>query len=640
MKKAISLTLALAMCLGLVVPAFADQSTTTMKTAYKDLDARTEIYTVTQTPGSDYPYYGAKNEPTGGVYYGRTTQGGTFSTGRFGLINESEMAGESVVSFYHGLSDGYTLEYWSYLYGPALKDNSRAFLVYLNFDNEGADCAKVSGGAYDSKLTEVFTYLNTLSCPVLVRIGGEMNVWTTAAKPEDFIAAYRYIVDFGRRLAPRVAMVFSPNYSSSYQTDMDDYYPGDQYVDWIGTSLYYDRWHNSGDTKRDEFYGVGVYGDALLNIQQTVNLSRMHKKPIIITEGGSCNDYKGTDNSAWAGERMQRAYAFLSMVYPEIKCIISSDYKDTWHNIDYTFYDNSVVTSAYRQAVASNPVYVHDYRDTGAYYTKLSAYTGKWEGTIDLAAYTYSSDKLSAVWSVDGQTKATVSDYPYAFQLDTSTLGAGSHTVTVTFSNGATKSYTFQIQGGTAPATPVTPPTTPASPDGPTVTEWAKSYVKEAAAVGLIADSLGNDFQKRITRAQFAATTVKLYEAMGGEKIVTTGESPFSDTDDPVVLQAAAAGFVNGVGGGRFSPNAEVSREQAAVMLSAVYTKLGGKVPIVAATEFSDDSSVSGYAKSAVAFMADKKIINGVGGNRFSAQGKASIEQALTIALAMYKNLK
>lgn len=256
---------------------------------------------------------------------------------------------------------------------------------------------------------------------------------------------------------------------------------------------------------------------------------------------------------------------------------------------------------------------------------------------MNLAAYTYAADKLTATWTVDGQAKATVSDYPYAFQLDTGALTAGSHTLAVTFSNGASKSYTIQVKGGATPETPADPP---ASSGEPIVTEWAKGYVNEAKEAGLIADSLGNNFQMRITRAQFAATAVKLYEAMGGEKIVPTGENPFNDTDDPVVLQAAAAGFVSGVGGGRFSPNAEVSREQAAVMLAAVYRKLGGEIPGADQTKFNDDGSISGYAKSAVAFMADRGIISGVSGNRFSAQGKTSIEQALTIALAMYKNLK
>lgn len=629
MKKAVSLLLALALSLGLAVPALADQSTTTVRTAYKDLDPRTEIYAVTKTPGSDYPYYGAKNEPNGGVYYGRTTQGGTLGDGSFGLANYSHMTGESAVSFYYSLTDSYNLEYWSYLYGPALRDGTRAFLLYLNFEEEGAECPRIVSGGYDAKLIETFGYLNTLSCPVFVRIGGEMNVWGNQAKPADFIAAYQHVVNIARSQAPRAAMVFSPNYSSANKVDMDIYYPGDQYVDWVGASLYYDRWHHSGDTKRDEFYGVGAYGDALLNIQQVVNLSRLHHKPVIVTEGGSCNQYKGTDNSAWAADRMQRAYAFLPMVYPEIKCIISSDYGESWSGIDYSFYTNPTVTAAYRQGVASNAAYVRSYQDKGSYYTKLSAYAGKWEGVMELAAYSWSSDKQTATWTVDGQVMATAADYPYSFRLDTAALATGSHTVAVTFSDGATKSYTFQT---TAPAI--------LASNNAQVDGWAKDQVNEAIASGLVAAGLGEDYRVKITRAQFAATTVKLYEAMSGERVPAAAENPFTDTSDPVILQAAELGFVYGITDDTFAPDSLVTREQAAAMLSRVYTKLGGELPAVEATTFDDDGSVSDWARDAVAFMSDKGIVSGMGDNCFDPQGSASIEQALSIALRMFKNLK
>ena len=629
MKKAVSLLLALALSLGLAVPALADQSTTTVRTAYKDLDPRTEIYAVTKTPGSDYPYYGAKNEPNGGVYYGRTTQGGTLGDGSFGLANYSHMTGESAVSFYYSLTDSYNLEYWSYLYGPALRDGTRAFLLYLNFEEEGAECPRIVSGGYDAKLIETFGYLNTLSCPVFVRIGGEMNVWGNQAKPADFIAAYQHVVNIARSQAPRAAMVFSPNYSSANKVDMDVYYPGDQYVDWVGASLYYDRWHHSGDTKRDEFYGVGAYGDALLNIQQVVNLSRLHHKPVIVTEGGSCNQYKGTDNSAWAADRMQRAYAFLPMVYPEVKCIISSDYGESWSGIDYSFYTNPTVTAAYRQGVASNAAYVRNYQDKGSYYTKLSAYTGKWEGVMELAAYSWSSDKQTATWTVDGQVMATAADYPYSFRLDTAALATGSHTVAVTFSDGATKSYTFQT---TAPAI--------LASNNAQVDGWAKDQVNEAIASGLVAAGLGEDYRVNITRAQFAATTVKLYEAMSGERVPAAAENPFTDTSDPVILQAAELGFVYGITDDTFAPDSLVTREQAAAMLSRVYTKLGGELPAVEATTFDDDGSVSDWARDAVAFMSDKGIVSGMGDNCFDPQGSASIEQALSIVLRMFKNLK
>ena len=176
--------------------------------------------------------------------------------------------------------------------------------------------------------------------------------------------------------------------------------------------------------------------------------------------------------------------------------------------------------------------------------------------------------------------------------------------------------------------------------DGPQVSNWAKEQVSRAAENGLVPDGLGNNYQANITRAQFAATAVKLYEAMSGQKAPAAGESPFTDTRDPAVIQAQALGIVSGVGNSKFAADALVTREQAAAMLSRVYTKLGGNIPEVAGTTFADNDKVSSWAKDAVAFMADKGIVSGVGNNSFDPLGNASIEQALVIALRMFDSLK
>lgn len=172
------------------------------------------------------------------------------------------------------------------------------------------------------------------------------------------------------------------------------------------------------------------------------------------------------------------------------------------------------------------------------------------------------------------------------------------------------------------------------------VSGWAREQVDSAAANGLMPDGLGNDFTVNITRAEFAALAVKLYEAMSGDTAPAPGDNPFSDTSEAVIIQANALGIVNGVGDGKFAPSDLVTREQAALMLSRVYTKLGGKIPEVAATTFADNGKVSSWARDAVAFMSSKEIVNGVGNNNFDPQGNASIEQAMVIALRMFENLK
>lgn len=200
---------------------------------------------------------------------------------------------------------------------------------------------------------------------------------------------------------------------------------------------------------------------------------------------------------------------------------------------------------------------------------------------------------------------------------------------------------------------------------------WALPSVNSAVSCGLMPDALGSDLRVNITRAEFAALCITLYQSMGGSIEGVSEEHHFADypeghyvplkeeTDtEPsggavygpgtsytadITYRVGLAynlGFVSGTSKTTFAPDALVTREQAAVMLSRVYEKLGGKIPGVTATTFADDSFVSGYAKSAVAFMADKGIVSGVGDNKFNPKGNATIQQALVIAMRMFDNLK
>ena len=451
-RKRLSLLLALVMTLALASTAFADKSTTTNGSASVDQNARTEMYVVSSTPGSDYVYYGTRAEPKGGVYFGRFAEEGVISGSKRGAVNSAAFADESIVAHYLELHDTYGLEHWSYIFGPLLEDGNHALLINLNFTDENGDLGPIVNGTYDSKLREDFKYLGTLSCPVLVRIGAEMNVWSPkAADAAEYISAYRHVVDLLRDNAPQAAAVFSPNFSSENRLDMDKYYPGDSYVDWIGCSLYF-HYAVTG-YQNDKFRGSGkVYGDPMLNVQQCANLAALHKRPLVITEGGSTLDYNG-DHSAFVSERLNKEMSFLSMVYPQIKGIVSSNYADPGNSQTFDFSKNSTANEGYRHGVDHNPTLLHSVNGTPSYYTKASAYSGSWDGTMKLAAYTWSSEKLTATWSVDGVKKDTPIDYPYTFYLDTTSLSSGKHTVTVTFSNGACKSCDFRVAACTAEPT-------------------------------------------------------------------------------------------------------------------------------------------------------------------------------------------
>jgi hypothetical protein len=199
--------------------------------------------------------------------------------------------------------------------------------------------------------------------------------------------------------------------------------------------------------------------------------------------------------------------------------------------------------------------------------------------------------------------------------------------------------------------------------NAPITSDWAAAEIAKAAELGLIPDTLkGGDLTRPITRAEFAAVSVKVYESLSGVKAIPAVNNPFTDTKDVEVLKAYNLGITTGTSADKFSPDVLLSREQAATMLTRVFKKvsLAGwtiatdgdftlqytKPPL-----FADDALISAYAKDSVYFMVANKIINGTGNNKFSPRAVTPAEQAanyasatreaaLLIAVRMVENLK
>lgn len=238
----------------------------------------------------------------------------------------------------------------------------------------------------------------------------------------------------------------------------------------------------------------------------------------------------------------------------------------------------------------------------------------------------------------------------------------------------------------------------------PMADAWAQETMEKAYDADLFPDGLdpyAENCSRSMTRAEFAAATVYLYAAMQGKSVWSMdldSSTPFEDVSVSYSISGASAGafhsysvtkqlngssetiystsgeqymtneelyaaagiteemrnvrykneigyaynlgIVNGTSATTFSPDNTLTREQAAVMLARVYSKLHGDIPTVTATSFADDGAVSGWAKSGVAFMADKGIVGGVGGNQFAPQQTLSIQEAMTMAVRMLENLK
>jgi len=170
--------------------------------------------------------------------------------------------------------------------------------------------------------------------------------------------------------------------------------------------------------------------------------------------------------------------------------------------------------------------------------------------------------------------------------------------------------------------------------DGPS--DWAAEQVETAIGLGLVPEGLQVGFTRAITRAEFAALAVALYENQRGE---ITGRIDFIDTNDEVVRKAAYIGVMQGIGGGRAAPSNDLTREQAAVMLARLAEAFGQPLPDNSAS-FSDMSSVSDWAVTAVGRVQAADIMLGVGGNTFDPQGQYTREQSIVTALRLFELLE
>ena len=168
------------------------------------------------------------------------------------------------------------------------------------------------------------------------------------------------------------------------------------------------------------------------------------------------------------------------------------------------------------------------------------------------------------------------------------------------------------------------------------VDDWAKEEMAKAEEKGLIPETFASiDATKPITRLEFAAVAVKLYEAISGKKAEPVAVNPFTDTNDEYVLKAYALGITLGTSETTFTPNAEITREQMATMLTRALNKAGinTEYDITNATKFADDSNLNDWGRPSVYFMAKEEIIKGVGDNRFNGLGNAKVEEAIAITL-------
>lgn len=303
-------------------------------------------------------------------------------------------------------------------------------------------------------------------CPIFLRWASEMNgPWTNYSRdPNLYIEKFRLIASIMKEEAPNVAMVWTP--FAEPRDLIPLYYPGDEYVDWVGVNIYSVYVHN-GDPNQP------AYQEDPIEFLRYVYNTYSDRKPIHISEYGATLYCRGTqkDTVDFAIQKITRFYTTIHAAFPRVKSInyfCLDTINSGLANNNYSFLSNGLALAAYRKIVADNY-----FLDTVAFVpqqfaqfvkpgTTLVAGGGQSNGDDSLTgigAIAANLDKpmlrglrngdiihddlnlraqlplgmqpVGLMWQVDGQTKALTNTPPYRVSIERQHLSIGHHTARV-----------------------------------------------------------------------------------------------------------------------------------------------------------------------------------------------------------------
>jgi hypothetical protein len=176
-----------------------------------------------------------------------------------------------------------------------------------------------------------------------------------------------------------------------------------------------------------------------------------------------------------------------------------------------------------------------------------------------------------------------------------------------------------------------------------TPSEWAQAEVDAARSKNLVLDEANGNFQANITRRLFCALVVNMVENVLGDPVAVTIVNPFLDTREEAIIKAYQLGIVNGISATEFAPDAQITREQIAVMMMRGARKIDelqrstyAYVPTASTVSFADQGQISAWALQDVQAASVLGIMKGVGENKINPLGNTTVEQSILLITRMY----
>lgn len=177
--------------------------------------------------------------------------------------------------------------------------------------------------------------------------------------------------------------------------------------------------------------------------------------------------------------------------------------------------------------------------------------------------------------------------------------------------------------------------------------KWALADWQSAKALGLVPSALDRAYDAPITRLEFCQLMNALLSALWGEDAAAylsaqgydLSVRPFPDCDDASVIVLYALGVVDGRDDGTFAPNASITRQEAAKLLSVLETALtGGQAPVSSSLAvFTDADSIAGWAEPYVQDAVRIGVMQGNSDGAFAPRATYDRQQSIVTAYRLYQ---
>ena len=235
---------------------------------------------------------------------------------------------------------------------PIYRQGSIAMITWQPNDYRGGtdqpafSLAEIASGRYDDYIEKWARMLASTGRPVLLRFAHEMNgswfswgVNVNGNTPEKYIAAWRHVHQvFDRAKATNVKWIWCPNIDNA---DPALFYPGDDYVDWLGLVGF-----NNADW--------GLWRSFTEIFAPTyARITSISTKPVMIAEVGTTEasaDVPG-DKATWISNMYMRE---IPRDFPGVQAVVWFDEDKRYYGEgDYRIDSSPEALAAYKVAVGS-----------------------------------------------------------------------------------------------------------------------------------------------------------------------------------------------------------------------------------------------------------------------------------------------